>query len=163
MMVVSVATLNGIAKAIDNDTSSNMINIFSLLLQAPSDFLTKAVRSAAVKRAYAMDAAGLKPGSSDPLTVSEASGPSRKWNVHDVPSQPRSKALAIGGGGCVYALHPGEGLGCGRNRECHSTIDIYRSQVSKLSFRGVDHEIDVSVHPAVPWSKIAAHRSHKSQ
>ena len=49
-----------------------MINIFSLLLQAPSDFLTKAVRTAAVKRAYEIDAAASKPGSSDPLSASES-------------------------------------------------------------------------------------------
>lgn len=62
----------GTQKIIDDTTSSDMINIFSFLLQAPSDFLTKAVRTAALERAYEIDAAGSKPGSSKPLSGSES-------------------------------------------------------------------------------------------
>jgi hypothetical protein len=62
----------GIQKVFDDTTSSHMINIFSLLLQAPSDFLSKAVRTAAIKRAYEIDASGMKPGSKEPLSGSES-------------------------------------------------------------------------------------------
>jgi hypothetical protein len=69
--LLAAAILNILQKAIDDKTSANIISIISLLLQAPLDFLTKTVRTAAIKRTYEIDAGGILPGSTTPLTTSE--------------------------------------------------------------------------------------------
>ena len=63
--------LDIVQQAIDSKTSTSIINVLSLLLRAPLDFLTKTVRNAAIKRAYEVDAGGISPESGRRLTNSE--------------------------------------------------------------------------------------------
>jgi hypothetical protein len=53
---VPAAILKVIQSLIGDDTSVNNAAVFAFLLEAPSDFLNRNVRSLAIKRAYNIDA-----------------------------------------------------------------------------------------------------------
>jgi hypothetical protein len=65
------AILSIVQQAIDDETSTSIISILSLLLRAPLDFLTKTVRNAVTRSVYEIDASGVLPGSTRKLAGSE--------------------------------------------------------------------------------------------